>query len=157
MKNTIVIVLLLFRGTIAGGGDLGGPNPVGGVEGIWKLCYEPGLPEVYEIAEGFLVLMPDGRYYEVSESCCHDGEDPPPPYWTMGSLTVTEDLVVFERERFDGTSYQSRFRHVRDVRAVYFDGLGVEPSRVDALMSGDNLNYSWCRAYPESEYANHVP
>ena len=157
MKNTIAVVLLLFHVTIAGAGDRSGPIAVEGLEGVWKICYEPGLPEVYEIDEGFLILMPDGRYYEVSESCCYDGEGPPPPYWEMGSFTVTDDLVVFEHKRFDGTSYQTRLRHVRDVRAVFFDGPGLEPSKVDALMSGDNLNYSWCREYPYRENVNSLP
>ena len=157
MKDTVAIVLLLFHGTITCAGDLSGPNPVEGFEGVWKLCYEPGLPDVYEISEGFLILMPEGRYYEVSESCCYDGEGPPPPYWEMGSFTVTDDLVVFEHKRFDGSAYQTRLRHVRDVRAVFFDGPEKEPSSVDALMSGDNLNYSWCRIYPTMENNKSVP
>lgn len=157
MKNTIATMFLLFHGSIAGAGDLSGPNPVEGIEGVWKICYEPGLTGVYEIDKGFLILMPEGRYYEVSESCCYDGDGPPPPFWAMGSFTVADDLVTFERKRFDGTSYQTRLRHVRDVRAVFFDSPELEPSEVDALMPGDDLNYSWCRAYPNKENASNVP
>ena len=149
MVRIIAIALLLFHSTVAGADDRSGPKAVEGVEGVWKLCYEPGLPGVYEIDEGFLILMPDGRYYQVGESCCYDGEGPAPPYWELGSFTVMDDLVVFEHKRFDGTAYQTRLRHVRGVKAVFYDGPKSDPVQVEALMSGDNLNNSWCRVYPK--------
>ncbi len=156
MKRAAILLFLLLHCAVVGAGDGEDERPVSGLEGVWKLCYEPGLPDVYEIDEGFLILMPDGRYCQVSESCCYDGEGPEPPFWDLGTYTVESDTVVFDHKRFDGTPYQIRLRLLRRVSAVFFDDPQSDPVEVDAMVFGENLNYSWCRVYPEKGIP-HVP
>lgn len=115
------------------------------------MCYEPGLEQVDEIDSGYLVLMPRGRYYEVSESCCATGDDPEPPYWELGDYEVEAGGIVLHGHRYDGTPQEIRLHHRAAVPAVFFDDPRGEPVQAEALAAGESIDYGWCRAYPGPE------
>jgi hypothetical protein len=144
-----VIVGLVALAALADGTP-SGLKEVHGYEGIWKRCYEPGLPGVSEIDEGYLVLMPDGRYYELSEGCCYGPDDPKPPFWSLDSYRVEDDGVVLSATRYDGSHYERPLRHRERAKAVWFDDPRGEPVEVEALLPSTDLNYAWCRLYPEA-------
>lgn len=129
---------LLAAGLAAAGGD-DGQREVGRFEGIWKMCYEPGLEQVVEIDSGYLVLMPGGRYYDVSAS------------WELGDYEVEAEGIVLHRRRNDGTPVTVRLRHRPAVRAVFFDDPRGEPVQAEVLAAGESIDYGWCRAYPGPE------
>jgi hypothetical protein len=141
-----VLVLMGSAGTSA---ELG-PKAASGVEGFWKMCYSPGLAGVDEIDSGYLALMPEGRYYELTESCCHTEGDPgpPPPYWTLDTYRVEGETVVFNDRTHAGDSYERRLTLRRGVSAVFFDAPRAAAVTVDALTHDGDLNYGWCRIYP---------
>ena len=126
-----------------------GTQTAGRVEGIWKKCYEPGLEGVSEIDTGFLVLMPDSRYYELSASCCHAPPEPQPPFWSLDAYAVANDVVTLKAKRFDGSAYEIPMRYRASAKAVFFDDPRGKPIEVEALLVGGDLNYAWCRVYPE--------
>jgi hypothetical protein len=126
-----------------------GPQVTGRFEGIWKKCYEPGLEGVSEIDAGFLVLMPDSRYYELSSSCCYVLSEPQPPFWSLDSYSVANDVVTLKAKRFDGSAYEIPMHYRASSKAVFFDAPRSKPIEVEALLVGDDLNYAWCRVYPE--------
>lgn len=126
-----------------------GPQVAGRFEGIWKKCYEPGLEGVSEIDTGFLVLMPDSRYYELSSSCCHVPPQPQPPFWSLDAYSVANDVVTLQAKRFDGSAYEIPMHYRASSKAVFFDAPRSKPIEVEALLVGDDLNYAWCRVYPE--------
>lgn len=138
-----VLVLMGSAGTPADPG----PKPVSGVEGFWKRCYSPGLAGVDEIDSGYLALMPDGRYYELSESCCST-EGPPPPYWDLDTYRLEGEVVVFNHRTYAGDPYERRLTLRRGVSAVYFDAPHAAAVTVDALTHDGAVNYGWCRIYP---------
>lgn len=114
------------------------------VAGIWKECYEPGLPNVDEIDEGYLVLLPTGTYYEVGLACC-DQE----VHSTVDTFEVRGDHLVLQATRTDGSRYQRELVWVPEARVVFFDDPEAEPVVTEALRPGDDLNYAFCRIYPE--------
>jgi hypothetical protein len=119
------------------------PRAPQGLEGVWKKCYEPGLEDVDEIDTGYLVLGPGGRYTELSWGCCDT-----PPSWQSGPYRAEGETVTFGWRRHDGTAYESTLT-LRRGAAVFFDDLKSEPRRVEALTASGDLNYAWCRVYPE--------
>lgn len=146
LKPLFPPIALLAAGLAVAGGD-DGSREVGRFEGIWKECYEPGLEQVVEIDSGYLVLMPAGRYYAVSASCC----DIEGPNWELGDYEVEAEGIVLHRRRNDGTAVTIRLRHRPAVRAVFFDDPRGEPVQAEALTAGDSIDYGWCRAYPGPE------
>lgn len=36
-----------------------------GVSGVWRMCYEPGLPDISEVDSGYLFLNPNGSYVQI--------------------------------------------------------------------------------------------
>lgn len=146
---TVYLVALALAGATAI--LAAGPQVVGRFEGIWKKCYEPGLEGVSEIDTGFLVLMPDSRYYELSSSCCYVPPEPQPPFWSLDSYSVANDVVTLKAKRFDGSAYEIPLHHRASARAVFFDAPRSQPIEVEALLVGDDLNHAWCRVYPESK------
>ena len=150
MRTAAIFLLLL--GVVGATASLAvGPQTVGRFEGIWKRCYEPGLEGVNEIDAGFLVLMPDSRYYELSSSCCYVPPEPQPPFWSLDVYAVANDIVTLKAKRFDGSAYEIPMHHRASARAVFFDAPRSKPVEVEALLVGDDLNYAWCRVYPESK------
>lgn len=150
-KPSFLPLLVLALATSAGGEDHG-PREVGALEGIWKMCYAPGLERVDEIDSGYLVLMPGGRYYEVTASCCALEEDPEPPYWELGDYEREADgTVLLHGRRHDGTPLTIRLRHRPAVRAVFFDDPRGAPVQAEALTAGRSIDYGFCRAYPGPE------
>jgi quercetin dioxygenase-like cupin family protein len=125
-----------------------GLREVGRFEGLWKKCYEPGLGGVSEIDSGFLVLMPDLRFYELGASCCYEPPDPQPPFWSLGPYRLAGDTVLLEARRLDGSRYEIPLKYRSGAQAVFFDAPRSPPAEVEALLSGDDLNYAWCRLYP---------
>jgi len=146
LKPLFPSIALLAAGLAVAGGD-DGPREVGRFEGIWKMCYEPGLERVVEIDSGYLVLMPGGRYYDVSASCC----DIEGPDWELGDYDVEAEAIVLHRRRADGTAATMRLRHRPAVRAVFFDDPRGQPVRAEVLAAGESIDYGWCRAYPGPE------
>jgi len=147
MKTTIIFSWILVA-AIASAGAAGGPQPAARFEGIWKKCYEPGLEEASEIDSGYLVLMPDKRYYELSASCCHLPPEPQPPFSSLGAYTIQSEIVTLQAKRFDGSAYEIPLRYRAQAKAVFFDAPRAAPDEVEALLPGDDLNYAWCRVFP---------
>ena len=145
-RGGAVLLLALAGGGGAGGAPDTGPQAVGPLEGIWKMCYEPGLADVVEVDSGYLVLMPGGRYYEVGRSCCDV-----PAAWELGEYEVEDGTVVLHSRRYDGTPMDIALRHVAKARAVFFDDVRGEPVEVEALAAGESIDCGWCRAYPGPE------
>lgn len=145
---TTVLVLLGSAGALAEHG----PKAASGVEGFWKRCYSPGLTGVDQIDSGYLALMPDGRYYELSESCCYTEGDsgPPPPYWTLETYRVEGEMVVLNDRTYAGDPYERRLTLRRGVSAVFFDAPRAAAVTVDALTHDGDINYGWCRIYPDA-------
>ncbi len=111
--------------------------------GVWKMCFEPGLEDLYEPSEGYLAFSPDGTYIEIRWDCCADhleGE--------ASTYSVDGEVVRLKNVRNDGSEYSRSFRLVRSVSVVLFDDLHGEPLVMDALQIGKDLNYSFCRVYP---------
>jgi quercetin dioxygenase-like cupin family protein len=140
------------RGTAAAAGAViagSGLREVGRFEGIWKRCYEPGLERVTEIDSGYLVVLPDLRFYELGASCCHGPSGPQPPFGSLGTYTLAGDGVTLSAKRNDGSRYEIPLRYRASARAVFFDSPRSAPIDVEALLPGDDLDYAWCRVYPE--------
>ena len=125
---------LVFREKAA---DINVSGATVGVQGIWKMCYEPELEDVHEIDEGYLVLMPDGRYYQLNLSCCD--EELTGPSWDLDRYAVDGDQVVLEITGYQGKREQRRLRHMANVSAVFFDNPDAPPVVTDALLAGDDL------------------
>lgn len=122
---------------------------VGGFEGVWKMCYAPGLEGVYEIDAGYLVLMPDGEYYEVNESG-GDLTGPKPPFWERNSYRVEGSMVVLRDETYVGTVVERRLTLREGEQSVLFDMPRADPQPRDVLAGvGHSINYGYCRVYPD--------
>lgn len=106
------------------------------VVGIWKMCYEPGLPGASEPSSGYLVLMPGGRYFETRVDCCED-QTPVP---RSGTYTVSAGSVVLQRWK--------ALRFVPAATVVLFDDLKGTPATHLVLAHEKNLNYGFARVYP---------
>lgn len=113
------------------------------VAGVWKQCYEPGLQGVDEIADGYLVLLPTGTYYEVGLACCDQ-----PVHHDVGEYETRGDRVVLDMERHDGSHWDWELVWQPEARVVFFDDPDSEPVVTEALRPGDDLNYAFCRIYP---------
>ena len=151
-KLLFVLIVVVAAGIAGAAGEDHGPREVGAFEGIWKMCYEPGLEMVDEIDTGYLVLMPGGRYYEVSEACCTAVGDPEPPYWELGDYEIESGgSVVLHGHRYDGSAIAHRLDHRLAVLAVFFDDPRGEPVQAEVLTAGESIDYGWCRAYPGPE------
>jgi hypothetical protein len=111
--------------------------------GIWKKCYEPGAPGVYEIDEGYLVLLPTGTYYAVGLGCCDQPVD-----HDVGEYETRGDGVVLDMQRHDGSHWDWELVWQPEARVVFFDEVDAEPVVTEALRPGDDLNYAFCRIYP---------
>lgn len=148
MRSLSLCVLLLLS-LAASTTAASGLSEVGRFEGIWKKCYEPGLEGTAEIDRGFLALMPDSRYYEVSSSCCAGSGDPEPPYGSLGSYRIEGEVVTLVAKGVDGSAYEIPLTFRPSARAVFFDSPRAAPVEVEALTVEGSLNYAWCRVYPE--------
>ena len=111
------------------------------VTGFWKLCYEPDLQDLDEPSDGYLALLPDGRYYEVRSDCCGEGiEDAASQTVGLYTLDPRHSRVQLDDDR--------SFRLRSDVTAVLFDALDSPISGLTALQPGETLDDSYCRVYP---------
>ncbi len=116
------------------------------VAGIWKVCYEPGLPGVSEPAGGYLALMPDSRFYEVTEGCGSGGHEPP-IVGKVGAYSIERDSVILHIADESGKPFDRRLRFVGAANVVVFDRLKDEPVRLAVLREGPNLNYGYGKAF----------
>jgi len=114
-----------------------------GLAGVWKMCFEPGLEELDEPSEGFLVLLPNGIFYEIRWDCCVDA-----PASTVGEFTVEGHRVVFEPERDEESESSITRTYDPAESAVFFDDLTAQPAETEALVVGSTLDYAYCRVYP---------
>lgn len=146
--KALCLCLLLPLSLAASPTSASGLREVGRFEGIWKKCYEPGLEGVSEIDGGYLALMPDSRYYEVSASCCAGSGDPEPPYGSLGSYRTEGEVVTLAAQRVDGSAHEIPLTFRPSAKAVYFDAPRAAPVEVEALTVEGSLNYAWCRVYP---------
>ena len=130
--------LLLLMLALASQPATGNPQQIreADVVGIWKMCYEPGLPGVSEPSSGYLVLMPGGRYFEMSLDCCEN----PAPVQRSGTYTVSTDSVVLQGWK--------ALRYVRAATVVLFDDLKGTPVVHPVLAHERDLNYGFARIYP---------
>jgi len=107
------------------------------IVGIWKMCYEPGLPGVFEPSTGYLVLLPGGRYYEMRHDCCEDELSQPRP----GTYVISENGVSF--------SGWTTLRFLASAKVVLFDDVKGDPRLLPVLAHERGLNYGFARVYPE--------
>lgn len=115
--------------------------------GIWKMCYSPGLSEVYEPSSGYLVLMPGGRYYERREDCC--GDDEATDLGKLDTYVVDGRRVTFHGLRDDGTEYELALTYKSRAEVVLFDDLRGESRDYPVLTHDGRLNYGFAKVYPE--------
>jgi hypothetical protein len=127
------------------------PLAATGVEGLWSKCYEPGLQNVVEIDHGYLLLMPDLHYAELSESCCYTGfpGEPSGPTWNLNRYRVEGETVVLSAATLRGEAYEIRLLQRSDVAAVFHDAPEGAPVVTEALTHDGDLDYGWCKVYPE--------
>ncbi len=116
------------------------------VVGIWKMCFEPGLPGVDEPSDGYLVLLPDRRYVELRVDCCP--EPGAPPSSQLGTYRVEGESVVLRPEGSSGASSARRFTVVESAAVVLFDDLQGRPREATVLKIGPDLSYGFARIYP---------
>ena len=57
--------------------------------------------------------------------------------------------VVLSRTNYLGRTSESRLHLKEQVLSVLFDDLDAPPKARDALSGGDDINYGYCRVYPE--------
>lgn len=72
------------------------------------------------------------------------------PSWESGAYRVEGNEIVLERVAYDGEPYETRYRQLQGVRAVFFDDPDGEGVEVEALSVDGDLNYAWCRVYPRA-------
>ncbi len=106
------------------------------VVGVWKMCYEPGLAGVSEPSSGYLVLMPDRRYFEMRLDCCEDRK----PTTRSGTYTLTGNTVVIPG--------WATLRLIPAANVVLFDDLKGAPRQLPVLAHERGLNYGFARVYP---------
>ena len=128
----LALQILASQSTTAPSSQIGESSVVG----VWKMCFEPGLPGVDEPSSGYLILMPGGRYYEMRLDCCENEE----PYKHSGTYSVKENAVVI--------SGWTTLRFVPSARVVLFDDLGGTPLQLPVLAHERSLNYGYARVYP---------
>jgi hypothetical protein len=117
--------------------------------GVWQMCYEPGLEDVSEPSEGYLVLMPDFTYFELREDCCL--EEGQTRESNAGTYRIEGSIVALSSKRTDGERYDRRLELVREAPIVLFDDLhGVAQLR-PVLKIGRNLNYGFAKVYPHEQ------
>jgi hypothetical protein len=122
------------------------------VAGIWKLCYEPGLPGVNEVSAAYLVLMPDFEYYEIREDCCRPDnvERPNPGY--KGRYSIEGHEVVQHCVDVHGKPYDRRLKLVPAAAVVTFDARKGPVVRGPVLQIGENLNYGYIKVFWDNDW-----
>ena len=127
------------------------PHPgvnVSELVGVWKICYEPDLEGVDEVSSGYLVLMPDGRYFEHREDCCpHPGD--PPNVGISNTYTIHENEVTFQVRQDDGTEYELKMHYRTSAEVVLFDDLEGPAGTFPLLTHQGTLNYCYAKVYPK--------
>lgn len=113
--------------------------------GVWKMCFEPGLPDVDEPSAGYLVFMPDHRFFEIRADCCQESGELPST--KVGRYRV-DGNTVFLGTAVDGRVYERQFEFVGRAAVVLFDDLDGEPIELPVLKIGRDLNYGFARIYP---------
>jgi len=116
--------------------------------GIWQMCYEPGAPGVDELSAGYLVLMPDRKYFELREDCCAEAGEP--LVGQSGEYRVEDQTVVLRARRADGQAYERRLELVPAAVVVLFDDLRGPPSRRPVLRAGRGVNYGFAKVFPRA-------
>ena len=147
----ILLVWALVGSPEAGGippPDLDGSSSptVAVFSGVWKMCFEPDLRGLSEPSAGYLVLMPDRRYYRVVEGCCRQGHEPP-VVGGSGTFAIEQDTVVLSGTNRDGERYELRYQYLAGADVVLFDDLNAPPSRLPVLRIGDSLNYGYAKVF----------
>ena len=122
------------------------PPTLEDVVGIWKVCFEPGLAGVNEPDGGYLVLMPDSRFYEIVEGCCRERGEPA-VIGKLGRYSLEGEAVVLHQTDVNGKPYDQRLKFMRNAEAVTFDNLKGSPVHAFALRAGPNLNYGWVKVF----------
>ena len=49
-----------------------------------------------------------------------------------------------------GSAHEIPLHYCASAKAAFFDAPRSTPFEVEALLIGDNLDFAWCRVYPES-------
>ncbi|HEX7706209.1 MAG TPA: hypothetical protein VF701_07095 [Thermoanaerobaculia bacterium] len=119
------------------------------IVGFWRIAYEPseaGRKKVYEPSEGYLLLMPNGTFFEIREDCCDGPVVMPAPR----TYRIERDSVVLSLLRNDGTEYDARLQY-RGLAVVAFreGGAGFRTKKSHVLaVNPSSLNYCWAKVYP---------
>ena len=153
VKNLMQIaslVLLLSLAVMAGATDDVDVDPHELI-GVWKVCYEPGLDGVSEIDAGYLIFMPDGKYFQLSEGCCRE-TDQPPPEPRMGRYSTVGNTVTLVREGEGPGQQNTELIFTRDRNVVFFDNLRGSPLNTFVLHGRGGINYGFGKAYWRSSW-----
>ncbi len=146
--SRLALFLCLLLASAAHGLDL---------TGVWKMCYEPGLEDVDEPSEGYLVFLPGQRYFELRDDCCREQGEPVSR--ELGRYRVDRDSVHLEKTRLDGQRYdvrsEQRLELVDRATVVLFDDLYGEAIDAPVLKVGRSLNYGFAKVYPRPEPLEH--
>jgi hypothetical protein len=147
----LLMTVFVLTQSVVGSGALDDAETVGSldvseVSGIWKMCYVSGLAGVSEPDGGYLVLMPDFRYYEIVEGCCREGHEPP-IVGRVGTHTVGGRTVVLRRVDHDGREAEERLRYVEAADVVVFDDLKGLPVKRPVLYGGETINYGYAKVF----------
>lgn len=89
---TALIAGLLAAATLVLGSQAEEPLQLQALAGVWKKAYEPGLPRVSEIDDGYLVLSLDGSYVEAGSQVGDDRSA-----FARGTFTYAAGVLRLDR------------------------------------------------------------
>jgi hypothetical protein len=115
--------------------------------GVWQVCYEPGLPGVSEVDQGFLVLDPAGRYIMMMAGIAE------PDTSETGKYKIVADGVVLSPERRlqpngrrgGGHIFKPTTLRLIGIRRVVLWPEKDSVRELRVLSSHGGVNYSWAK------------
>jgi len=117
--------------------------------GVWKMAYSPGLRDVDEIDDAYLVIRPDKTYTMIFRMRPGTG------FWfEEGIFTLEPGSIFLEQRPAEGTLQYPRPAAQRlfvlpPAPVVFFDNLlcQVETSILSGLAEPPDLHYTWGLAF----------
>ena len=118
--------------------------------GVWRMCFEPGLPGVDEPDRGYLVLLPDDRYIKMTDTV------ESPRITETGIYEITPEGVVLRgaiRQAPDGSTaggpiFKPRPLRFEPSRTVVLGATDEAPVvEAPVLMPGKTANYAYARVF----------
>ena len=122
----------------------------GQLVGVWRLCYEPGLPGVSELNTSYLIILPDDRYVRMA-----DMVDSPRMVET-GTYKVQSEGIVLQgttRQAPDGKPaggpvFAPWTLRYEEQRSVVFGTVDKDsPTKAAVLLGGASANYGFAKIF----------